>query len=66
MPRTMTLLTLVSSRLPPSIRAPRRPAIVVFDPTLIRICSPCRRADRTRASSSGPVGLVARPQTAGS
>ena len=42
-----------------------RPMIVVFGPTLMRIRSVWLRAERTRASSSGPLGAT-RPHVAGS
>jgi hypothetical protein len=64
--RTMTLLTRSSIRFAPRIFAVRpTPTIVVFDPTLMRTRSPWLRVERTRASSSGPVGAT-RPHVAGS
>ncbi|GAB4106923.1 hypothetical protein GCM10028790_59420 [Micromonospora taraxaci] len=49
----------------PVNRAPRSPTIVVFGPTLIWVCRVWLATERTRASSSGPLGAT-RPHTAGS
>jgi hypothetical protein len=63
--RTMTLVTRSMIRLPPTSFAPFRPKIVVLLPTLIRMRALWLRVDRTRASSTGPLGVTL-PQTAGS
>jgi hypothetical protein len=64
--RTITLLTRSRIRFAPVIFAVRpRPMIVVFGPTLMRMRSVWLRAERTRASSSGPLGAT-RPHVAGS
>ena len=63
--RTMVLLAPSSIRVSPISFAPRSPMIVVFGPTLICVCRVWFCTERTRASSSGPLGAT-RPQTAGS
>src|SRR4051794_7249232 len=64
--RMITLLTPVRARLPWVSRPPSIPMIVVLLPTLIFTVAPWFLAERARASSSGPLGLVVVPQTAGS
>lgn len=61
----MTLDARSIMRVRPVSRAPRRPTIVVFGPTLIWVWRVWFATERTRASSSGPAGAT-RPQTAGS
>lgn len=63
--RTITFETRSIIRVRPVSRAPRSPMTVVFAPTLICVCRVWLVTDRTRASSTGPLGAT-RPQTAGS